>query len=649
MNLTRLRGVIPIHRRGPRGSFIASAVMISLTWFLGCVAVSEASGVVGLGDEQQILLTPYLSIYRDATAAMSLEEVQADWSRSAESLGTQRRPSFGFSTDAIWTRWTVRNERAEPAFWVIRLKTTRLDKVDVYLLRASGENRHFIAGNSRPRSPDLVDDIYPAFPLMLEAGEQADIFLRIQSETVRQLPLEMITTGRLAGAQSREQLAHAALFGYLFALMVMSLLFGVIARERGFALYALALAGCFASFFILGGFYVWLDLPGRGLVAKQGLILVSEFVLFMMLVYLRYLLDLPRNMPGINRLVTWTLRASGVIVLAMLVTPYRIAYPTILIHMSLVGGISVVVAFMAWCKGLKEARFYALALLLYWTLFALNTYKHIAAESVSRPFWEKAFAGSAFAMTFFFFAMADRVREIRRAAGRAQDKLLELEQRASRDLRNKLRQEQLLIRDLHDGIGGLTANLAILAEVGRRDAPATLERDRFERISQMASDGSVEVRGLMSSLEARDMSWPDFFDECRRFGRVALNPHGIDFQLDETGFADQTGPGVYAGLSLLRVVKEAMTNAVKHAQGTKVRLSAEFAADRLRIIIRDDGKGLASTINHGRGLRNMEARMLEMRGNMTCASKAGLEIVLELPLPVVLVDVEPEAGKRAER
>jgi len=612
-------------------------------------ACSFAGETVRLSESiKSVALSHQLSIYRDATGLMTLTEVQADWSRGATTLGDQRRPTFGFTPDAIWARWTVRNDDVGPAFWVIRLKTTRMDEVDFHVIRSSGDVRHFAAGNARVPSADQVDEVYPSFPLMLEAGEQVEVFARIQSETALQLPLEMIASTHLAGVQSREQLVHAGFFGYLLALIVLGFLFGMIAHERGFVLYSISLISCFACYFILSGYYAWFDFAGHDLVAKQGLIITSEFALFMMLIYLRYLLDLPRTLPAINRFVVWTLRVSAIIVLVLLVMPYRIAYPVILVHMSVVGLASVIVAFIAWYNGLKVARFYAVAWMFFWIFFGIGTFRHISAESVSRPFWANAFAGTEISVTFFFIAMADRVRELRRAATRSQEKLLQMEQQASKDLRQKLRQEQLLIRDLHDGIGGLTANLSILAEVGRRDATATQERDRFERISQMASDGSAEVRGLMSSLEARDMSWPDFFDECRRFGRVALTPHNMEFSLSDTGFTDQAGPGVFAGLSLLRVVKEAMTNAVKHAKCTRLTMLFDFVPNQLRITIRDNGPGFAAAINHGRGLRNMEARMREMGGTMTHKSEGGVEIVLELPLPVTLVDVEAGSGKRAE-
>jgi signal transduction histidine kinase len=146
----------------------------------------------------------------------------------------------------------------------------------------------------------------------------------------------------------------------------------------------------------------------------------------------------------------------------------------------------------------------------------------------------------------------------------------------------------------------------------------------------------------MSSLEVREMSWPDFFDECRRYGQMALPPHGIAFSLAETGYIEQPGPGVFPGLSLLRVIKEALTNTVKHACCTRVGVLAEFAPHQVRLTVRDNGRGLPAGPANGRGLRNMAARIHELNGTMGCRNHDGLELVFEISLPVTLVDSPPE-------
>ena len=135
------------------------------------------------------------------------------------------------------------------------------------------------------------------------------------------------------------------------------------------------------------------------------------------------------------------------------------------------------------------------------------------------------------------------------------------------------------------------------------------------------------------------MLWPDFFDECRRHGNLVLPPHGIAFAFAQTGYTDQPGPGLYPGLSLFRVCKEALTNAVKHSGCTQVTVLAEFGPRWFRLRVRDNGRGMSAEEANGRGLRNMAARIREMGGFMTRRSQGGTELVFEAPLPLT-----PSAG-----
>ena len=138
------------------------------------------------------------------------------------------------------------------------------------------------------------------------------------------------------------------------------------------------------------------------------------------------------------------------------------------------------------------------------------------------------------------------------------------------------------------------------------------------------------------------MLWPDFFDECRRHGNLVLPPHGILFAFAQTGYADQPGPGLYPGLSLFRVFKEALTNAVKHSGCTEVTVLAEFSPTWFRLRVRDNGRGMAAAEAVGRGLRNMAARIQEMGGTMTRRSRGGTVLVFEAPLPLTLAAGLPE-------
>ena len=617
-------------------------LLLALLGWGGCAGV--AGEAVRL-DEQttELSLTPYVSFFRDPSGRMTWDEVRRQWAQGQFTLGADPRPSLGFTADAIWMRVRLVQHGPIPALWIVELETPRLDSVDIFLLRAGAEPRQFQAGNLRTPSPELMDSIRPALPVSLQTGEEVEFLFRVQSEPALQLPLRIRSPSRYAAAQAELADTAAGYFGYLKALIVLSLIIGVITRERNTVTYAFAMAGGTGFYLLISGQGTWSGGPAREFFLKQGMMLSGSAGILLMIVFLRGLLDLRATLPRVDR---WTVRliwVNAVLALALLFLPFRMGYPLFLKH-SLVMGLGLMLcALLAWRHGVRAARFYALAWVVFWVSYGFSSVQFLSVRPLAAPVWKYSLQGLVVSGTLFLIAIADRVRELRRAARQAQDELLASERRNGDQLRLQLRQKQSLIRDLHDGIGGLTANLAILAELGRRHALGDRDREQFARLSDLAADGGMEVRSLMRSLEAGEMSWDDVVDEIRRHGQTALQPHGIEFSLTVKGEADDSGPGVYAGLSLLRLLKEAFSNAVKHAACSRVAVEAEFTPDRLRLAVRDNGRGLPpQRPATGRGLRNMAARIEEIGGAMSHRSADGLELVFTLPLPIQYTD--PAAG-----
>lgn len=604
-------------------------LVLRCSGFAAAVVVDERTTAVELA--------PHLSLFRDESGRVGLGEARDAWVAGSFAPVSNRRATLGFTKDAVWLRFEVFHGAATPREWLVELMTSRMDEVDLYLLRTSGEVEHFRAGNVRASSERLPDTIDPAFPMLLQPGERVECFLRIRSETSLQLPLRLSGSGSLSPTRPGKHELATALFGYLIAVIVLGFVFGGLARELSFHIHAFAMCGALVVYLILSGYWDWLGLPGGSAIGKQGLIVAGEFAIMMKLVFLRRLFELKRLMPWVDR---WVVRAMVSIVFmaaALVLLPYRIAYPAFVGHLLAAGTGMMLLAAVVWRRGDRVAGIYLAAWLLFWVGYGLNGISFLARHPLPYLPWVYSFLGCSVSATLFLVAIANRVRQLRQSTLEAQLRSLHVEREAGEELKLRSQREQLLIRDLHDGIGGLTANLAILAEIGRRDATTALAQERFGRITRMATHGGAEVRSLMGMLEAREMSWADFFDECRGYGQMALEPHAIEFKLDEDSDIDASGPDLFAGLSLLRVIKEAMANAVKHAACSLVEVRARFSADLLRLTVRDNGVGFPpSGPRGGRGLRNMADRIRELSGTMECRGEHGVELVFEVPLPIKL-------------
>ncbi|MEY3894562.1 MAG: hypothetical protein RLZZ214_81, partial [Verrucomicrobiota bacterium] len=196
------------------------------------------------------------------------------------------------------------------------------------------------------------------------------------------------------------------------------------------------------------------------------------------------------------------------------------------------------------------------------------------------------------------------------------------------------------LRDLHDGIGGMTANLVLLVSMGRREEEAGERHELMRHIEHLVVDCNREVRSLMDVLEKGPMDWRQFLQELREHAEHLTAGHG--FQLDwQVGGKLPAQPlsDAAARLSLLRCLKEAISNLARHAHARHATIRVRFFKQGFGVTVRDDGIGLQNgkvATSGGRGLANMRRRCEELGGRVRIRRSSGTTLRFIIPLPVSL-------------
>ena len=90
--------------------------------------------------------------------------------------------------------------------------------------------------------------------------------------------------------------------------------------------------------------------------------------------------------------------------------------------------------------------------------------------------------------------------------------------------------------------------------------------------------------------------------------------------------------------NIFLIVKEALTNALKHASAREVTVQAKVTSDVLEINIQDDGKGLAlptpKVEGKRHGLENMRQRADIIGGAVSCQSSPGKGTCIQFTVPL---------------
>ncbi len=89
-------------------------------------------------------------------------------------------------------------------------------------------------------------------------------------------------------------------------------------------------------------------------------------------------------------------------------------------------------------------------------------------------------------------------------------------------------------------------------------------------------------------------------------------------------------------VSVYRIVQEAVTNAVRHAEAHHVTVTLGVIGDRLELEVHDDGRGfdVAESERHACGLASMEERAQAIAGRFTVTSLSGAGTTIRLDCPL---------------
>jgi signal transduction histidine kinase len=190
-----------------------------------------------------------------------------------------------------------------------------------------------------------------------------------------------------------------------------------------------------------------------------------------------------------------------------------------------------------------------------------------------------------------------------------------------------------IARELHDAVSQDLFSLRLLAGGLRKALPADSPLHRQVETMERTASGTVhEMQALL--LELRP---------------VALGGGGLLPALEELcrAYRDRLGVTVEAELqpvtlappaehAVLRVVQEALANAVKHAQPTLVRLRLQHQDGQVVVAVEDDGGGFDPANageRRGLGLGLMRDRVQELGGTFQLSSTPGQGTSVRILLP----------------
>jgi signal transduction histidine kinase len=191
--------------------------------------------------------------------------------------------------------------------------------------------------------------------------------------------------------------------------------------------------------------------------------------------------------------------------------------------------------------------------------------------------------------------------------------------------------------DLHDEFGNGLTRISMLVEMARIKLPKeNVEANQLlDVITQNSSRLYQGTKDFIWSINPGNDNLYEIIIRVKDFGDELFYGTGCSFEV--VGLKDEFRqirqlPG--SGRNIAMLFKEALSNILKHAKATKVRLSVSEEDDTVLVRLKDNGKGFEiKNKKNSFGLSNMNQRAARIGGVLQVNSEDGFgtEIVLTLP------------------
>lgn len=160
-----------------------------------------------------------------------------------------------------------------------------------------------------------------------------------------------------------------------------------------------------------------------------------------------------------------------------------------------------------------------------------------------------------------------------------------------------------IARDMHDNVGAQLLRALHTREEGRRES---LLRETLS-----------DLRGIINDAANPNLSLEEALAELRYETAERLSAAGIELEWRVESGEAGAPVSAKAAHALRPLVRETVSNVVKHAGAHRVEVEIERRADGLLVAVEDDGKGFdPGAVRAGNGLANMQARIAALGGTI---------------------------------
>ncbi|MFS0674194.1 sensor histidine kinase [Ornithinibacillus sp. 179-J 7C1 HS] len=197
-------------------------------------------------------------------------------------------------------------------------------------------------------------------------------------------------------------------------------------------------------------------------------------------------------------------------------------------------------------------------------------------------------------------------------------------------------------REIHDGPAQMLANILLRSELVDRTFREGSPEDAIEEIRsvrKMVRSSLYEVRRIIYDLRPMALDDLGLIPTIKKYINTTSEYNNVKIEFTSIGEVKRINQKYE--IAFFRLAQEAIQNAVKHAEATRITVKIEICSRNLNLIVEDNGKGFDPTIKRDKsfGLMGMRERVEMFDGVMDIKSAIGkgTKIAIRVPYQRALI------------
>ncbi len=384
---------------------------------------------------ESINLGPFIDYLKDESGTLTLQDVSPDGSHSSHWLRHDAQtPNFGFTEDTYWFRMRLAPPtQPSEAAWLFRIAYPLLDEIDIHLVGLTQSNRHIQLGDRVPFHDRALKHRQFLTPVE-EPDETTDVYIRVQSTSSLQVPMEILEERDFLIEDERRVIAYGLLFGSMLVMILYNIIIYLWTRETNYLTYCIYAVGLMLLFVALAGLgfqYLW---PESLIWHEKSQAVIIPATMAAAVAFNRSFLALKRQAPGLDKIGLVIFALSILLSFTALVAPYSLIIKLDIALLLPGCGFVTLTGIHLWKRGYRPARYYVIswaAVVIGAVLLGVSKAGFLPSNMMTD---NGIIVGTVAQLMLLSYALADRVNQIKADKERIQREALNEQKRASEEL-----------------------------------------------------------------------------------------------------------------------------------------------------------------------------------------------------------------------